>query len=224
MNILMRHAIPACLFATALTVSVAQAFTPTIEIVEPSGTQYVDGFPVDVQVVMEISLRGQPTTGNPLGNCMTNAVNSIEVEATHESGSSNVIHSVSNPSLGNLCPATYSFSWEVQQPGSYSLVITAVHGNDEGEAVETVEFITLAVEYPAPPAQANAYINANEYLKSLPGKQRGCVISMVADKHAKLAGSLEGYGPKGGPYDGDMIEQDVEVFFGVCASGNAGKR
>jgi hypothetical protein len=72
----------------------------------------------------------------------------------------------------------------------------------------------LAVEYPAPPAVANAYINSDPTYKSAPGKKRGCIISKVAEKHAKWSDDpYYGYGPKGGPYDEEAIMQDVDIYY-----------
>jgi hypothetical protein len=71
----------------------------------------------------------------------------------------------------------------------------------------------LAVEYPAPPAVANAYINSDPTYKAAPGKKRGCIISKVAEKHAKWSDDpYVGYGPKGGPYIEEAIEADVDYY------------
>lgn len=199
--------------AAAISAAPAMAFEPGISIIEPSGVYYVDGFPVNVPVTLAVDLYNPNN-----GNCISSAINGITVEASLNEVS-NEIHSTNNPNLGNVCPATYGFNWSVSQPGSYNLVVTVRHGNDEGVAIEEVEFLTLAVEYPAPPAVANAYINSNDHLRALPGRQRGCVISGVAEKHAKLAGTIDGYGPKGGPYNIDAIHMDVDAFFGTCAGG-----
>jgi X-Pro dipeptidyl-peptidase len=71
----------------------------------------------------------------------------------------------------------------------------------------------LPAEYLAPPALANAYINSlADYKKQFTGKVRGCVISLIAEQHAKY----ETYGTKGSPYNEDWIKQDVRDFSLTC--------
>lgn len=185
----------------------AYAFEPVVEITAPAdGTvQYVSSFPVSVPVEVQFSLF------NTTGNCINNAVNLLEVTATPDGGSPSVIYS-EDPNLGNTCPSTINFNWSVGAAGAYTLELTATHGNDDGTDTVSVEYIlqTVSVEYPAPPAIANAYINANPDLKKLQAKRRGCIISQIAQKH----GQLEYYGPKPGPYDEGLIESDVNSLLG----------
>jgi hypothetical protein len=68
----------------------------------------------------------------------------------------------------------------------------------------------LSVEYPAPPAIANAYINSTSTLKNLFGKKRGCIINEIAQRH----GQQEAYGAKPGPYNEALVQSDV-LFFGA---------
>lgn len=70
----------------------------------------------------------------------------------------------------------------------------------------------LSAEYPAPPAVANAYINAGAGGLQLTGKQRGCVISKIAEQHGKF----QYYGAKDGPYDTPLIHSAVGNFATVC--------
>jgi hypothetical protein len=198
---------------SAFCAAPALAFEPSVEVMEPKGVQYVNSFPATVPVTLGLSLY------NRNGNCITDAINRVIVSASDAEGVESTIHTALDPVLQQTCPAPYSFDWVVTQPGSYNMVVTAKHGNDEVDVEEVVEFVMLAVEFPAPPSVANGIINADSSLKSLPGKQRGCVISSIADKHAKLAGTDEGYGPKGGPYDLAAIEQDVYTLFNTCTSG-----
>lgn len=186
----------------------AHAFTPGVEIVAPTGTQYVDQFPSAVNVTLNLSVY------NPSGGCVTNGIKALTVAAQHtDDPDSTLIHtSASNPinNASQLCPAPYSFVWNVPKPGSYSLVVTATHGNDDGTENAVVEFLALAVEHPAPPAVANTYINATPIYKSTSGKKRGCVISKIAENHAKESK----YGDKGGPYDLSSIKADVDELYG----------
>ncbi|MDT4840645.1 hypothetical protein FQZ97_744730 [compost metagenome] len=197
---------------TALLATSTHAFEPTIQIVEPNGTQYVAGFPALVNVGLTMSMY------NPRGNCMTNAINTLSVDAQHSDDSEpTTIHtSLQNPVNNDpvICPAPYNFQWSVPKPGSYNLVVTAAHGNDDGTTSTVVEFLMLAVEYPAPPAVANAYINGTPDYKSASGKKRGCVISKIAENHAKDSK----YGPKGGPYNEPAITADVNDYYsnGTC--------
>ena len=72
----------------------------------------------------------------------------------------------------------------------------------------------VSVEYPAPPAVANAYLNATYTKQQLNAKRRGCIVSQIADNHAKDSK----YGPKGGPHNTDEIEDDAEYYFLNCPS------
>ena len=91
----------------------------------------------------------------------------------------------------------------------------------------------------APPALANQYLNGTlrqnacptqenpdpgsvipspvTGKKSISSRIRGCVIQQVAEKHAKLSDNLGGYyGPKGGPYDTNLVKADVLAFLPGC--------
>jgi hypothetical protein len=91
-------------------------------------------------------------------------------------------------------------------------VITASvkHQSETGAVTETVTFSIVAVEYPAPPAIANAYIN-QLYGGRGAARVRGCVINQIAANH--VAGR---YGPKGGPYDNALVQSDVRYFWPLC--------
>lgn len=198
-------------FLSAFSIPCAFAFTPTVEITEPSGIHYVAGFPANVNVTLSLSVFN--TSNN---NCITNGIKSITVNAQRGDDPATTIHTSSSDPINNstqLCPAPYGFNWSVAAPGSYTLLVTVKHGNDTGVDTETVEFLMLTVEYPAPPAVANAYINSVPLYKSASGKKRGCIISKIAEKHAKLAGEQGGYGAKGGPYDEPAIRQDVDLYY-----------
>jgi hypothetical protein len=106
--------------------------------------------------------------------------------------------------------ATFGIPWTVPAPGTHTITVSIKHQNDIGEDEETVTFSLIAVEYPAPPAIANAYINRT-FPKSA-AKVRGCVISQIAEKHAHDSA----YGPKGGPYDSALVEADVLSFWAPC--------
>lgn len=186
----------------------AHAFDPSIEIVEPKGTQFVNQFPYTINVKLNL------TVTNSAGNCVTNGIKSLTIDAQHtDDPDPTLIHTSTNDPIDNdsqLCPAPYSFTWNVAKPGSYSLVVTAYHGKDDGTESAVVQFLALDVEHPAPPAVANAYINETPAYKSASGKKRGCVISKIAENHAKESK----YGNKGGPYLQAGIVADVDELYG----------
>ncbi len=204
--------------ATALLASgPALATPPTITILQPTGTVYLASFPAVVPVSFTVghdevkdlnvlkvevdgsSIIGVPEVGNPFkgpGNISSCA------NITGHPG-------FTSCSLGGVVQATVGLNWGVAAPGSYSLLVSAKHQGATGSDEEIVQFVTLTAEYPAPPAVANAYMNLSKPTKA---KVRGCVISAIAELHAK--DSL--YGPKGGPYDTAMIREDVDEFRTLC--------
>lgn len=105
-------------------------------------------------------------------------------------------------------------------PGSYVFVVSTGHtaginefeGDDE--ATEHVQLQPVSVEYPAPPAVANAFLNATYTKQQLSAKRRGCIVSQIAENHAKDSK----YGPKGGPYETGDIHTDAERYFLNCPS------
>ena len=211
-----RHVLLGSAIAAALSMPYAFAHAPSVEIASPSGTQYVQGFPALVPVTLQLS-HLNPNNGN----CQVDAISSLKITAQHaDENAPSVIHENADPTLTAdpalpFCTATYVFDWSVPQPGSYTLLLTTKHGNTEATDIEeNIEFFMLAVEYPAPPAVANAYINSMPLYKAASGKKRGCIISKVAEKHAKWSDDeFYGYGPKGGPYDEDAIEYDVDLYY-----------
>lgn len=202
--------------AAALSMPYAFAHAPSVEIASPSGTQYVQGFPALVPVTLQLS-HIHPNNGN----CQVDAISSLKITAQHaDENAPSVIHENADPTLTAdpalpFCTATYIFDWNVTLPGSYTLLLTTKHGNAEAtDSEENIEFFMLAVEYPAPPAVANAYINSVPHYKSAPGKKRGCIISKIAETHAKLSDDqYYGYGPKGGPYNEEAIKQEVDNYY-----------
>jgi hypothetical protein len=184
------------------------AHSPVLEVAGPTGIVEVAGFPTNVTVTLNLSL---VNTTN--GNCQSNAIQDLAVTAQHSSDlEPTTIHTNAEP-LDNdpqICPAAYSFGWTVPAAGEYTLVISARHGNEDGTVSEEVEFHLVAVEYPAPPAIAHAYINSTPALKSLNGKKRGCIISEIA----KLHGQQEAFGAKPGPYDEALIRVTVDSHAG----------
>jgi hypothetical protein len=107
---------------------------------------------------------------------------------------------------------TITVPWAVNAIGTYTITVVAKYRNAEGSDSEQVTVANSTAEYPAPPAVANAYINSSTWRTYLTGKQRGCVISKIAEQHGKNSA----YGPKGGPYDANAIQQAIGSFAGSC--------
>lgn len=213
-NRLRACALSALVLATALAALPAVANEPLIELVSPapSTTVFVPGFPATVPVSFTI-------THDPLDR--VNVLKVVSAGTTVPSDASGNPFSSSGcaaqvTSLGYTgCAvtgtvATLGFAWGIPAPGQYTLQISAKHMNALGEEEEVVSFQLISVEYPAPPAVANKYINT--YYRTLKSGVRGCIISAIAELHAHDSA----YGPKGGPYDEAAIRQDVEDFKPDC--------
>ncbi|WP_142995570.1 hypothetical protein [Zobellella denitrificans] len=207
------------LLATTFISFSALPFESEVEIVSPKGIVY-SNFPDNINVKLEISLL------NPNNNnCMTSAISEIKVEAKHENQQDfSIIHSNSTPALDNNCPDSYNFDWYVTEIGDYQLIVSTKHGNDYGYDEETVTFGMISAEYPAPPSVANGIINNDEFYKTIPGKIRGCIISKIAGVHASAKDDDYHYGPKGGPYDEDLIASDINAFYSDCLSSTQSKK
>ena len=83
-------------FLSALSIPCAFAFTPTVEITEPSGIHYVAGFPASVNVTLSLSVFN--TSNN---NCITNGIKSITVNAQHGDDPATTIHTSSSDPINN---------------------------------------------------------------------------------------------------------------------------
>jgi hypothetical protein len=106
-------------------------------------------------------------------------------------------------------------------PAYFSLELKGSRGgpggvqNYECEQDFKVEVDFIQVEYIAPPAIANRYIREQEI--KLNGRQRGCIISHIADQHAKQ-NAYSPDGNRGGPFRADWVEQDVNTLrTGACS-------
>lgn len=217
---ILRSTLTGFALATTLAAPIAQAHAPDVTIVEPSGTHTVNGFPTPVTVKLKLS----HINPNNASNCQLDSIQNLTVSARHADDDDHVvILPPVDPALSDdptlpFCTAYYSFTWQVPKAGSYDLLVSTRHGGcpdcSASDTETDIEFFMLSVEYPAPPAVANAYINSTPHYKSAPGKKRGCIISKIAEKHAKMSDDLFfGYGPKGGPYDEDTIMLDVDNYY-----------
>jgi hypothetical protein len=109
--------------------------------------------------------------------------------------------------------ASAAVNWQIPAPGTYAILVKVAHGANTGTDTDEVSYALelVNVEYPAPPAVANAYIN--QTYSRLSGGIRGCIISQIANEHAMN----EKYGPKGGPYNDALIQSDVVAFKSSCS-------
>jgi len=121
----------------------------------------------------------------------------------------------------NVNQAVISYAASFTEIRAYPIEVNADKGGTTGDVCETASFSVImefvAVEFKAPPAIANEYIKNDPNLSTLSGKRHGCVISKIAQNHAKNSK----YGPKGGDgvlypgtgYDVGAITNDVYDYF-----------
>jgi hypothetical protein len=190
-----------------------KADTPTIDITSPTaggGTIFVPSFPYNTSIsfninhnelkelnVLKVLVNGVSIVGADIGDPF-NTSNGCKVP--------NLTTVASACSTNSLDQASVTVPWTVPGPGNYTITVSVKHQGTTGDDEETVAVALLAVEYPAPPAVANAYIKST-YAKLTAGR-RGCVISAIAIEH----GQNERYGPKGGPYNESLIRSDVDTL------------
>ena len=204
------------------------ATAPTVTITSPTSGQTIYGtFPYTLPLTFDIT-HGDQGDLNSVKDLTITAQKAGDANPTTIFGPANVF--AGNNACASPLPAgvvscsvngdgttgTITVNWQVPSAGTYTFVVSAKHGNADGS--DTIEVVfdlrTVSVEYPAPPAIANAYING------LPAAQRklftagvrGCVISQIAELHGKF----EYYGAKPGPYDVAKVQQDVRSFSLQC--------
>jgi hypothetical protein len=106
--------------------------------------------------------------------------------------------------------ANVSVPWTIMGVGNYTVTVSVRHSPNTEEVEEEVSVVLAAVEYPAPPAIANAFINRDATNKGLYGKKRGCIIAQIAHEHGKN----QKYNAPPGPYNDTLVELDVVHFSG----------
>jgi hypothetical protein len=197
----------------------AVADMPVVNITGPTGTIYVSSFPYATNIAFNLThsqlkdlhvlnvyvdgtsiLPGGTDVGDPF-------------DTSNNCKSPNLTTISTNCSTNGADQASVSVPWSVPAPGTYSLTVKVKHQSLVGQDDEEVSFLLaiVAVEYPAPPAVANSFINTTFGAKT-GAKVRGCVISKIADNQAKS----EMYGPRGGPYNIPLIQSDVLAYWGPC--------
>lgn len=210
----------------AASVCAAGGVPPTINITGPTGTVVVSSFPFSTNITMQIS---HPDGLDKLQvfDVQTSQISPISTPyalVTHIGNPFDQNGACSNqmiPSnqisgcLVNAGVATVSVMWQVPGPGTYSVQVTLKYEGAEGSDTQEATFILLlAVEYPAPPAIANAYINSTPSLKKAAPTVRGCVINQIA----QLEAQTQKYNPHPGPYNIPLVQSDVLAFWPACSS------
>ena len=213
----------------ALTAATLFAATPpTVTITSPTtGTTFYGTFPYTLPLTFEIehgdqgdlnSVKDLTITAQKAGDANpTTILGPVKPFAGNNTCADPLPAGIAECSVnGDGTIGTLKVNWQVPSAGTYTFVVSAKHGGEsDSDTIEVIfDLQTVAVEYPAPPAIANAYIN------SLPAAQRklftagirGCVISQIAENHGKY----ETYGAKPGPYDTGKIQQDVRAFSQQC--------
>ncbi len=200
--------------SAALAVLCAHAaLPPTVEIISPTGTVYTSSWPANVPISTRVRMQEGELASLTQFNVLVNNV-SITGGNLNPFTQSNTC-ALALPitcTTASATEGTVNVPYSVATPGSYTITATARYRNADGTDAETVSFLELLVEYPAPPAVANAYLNTPAMKLLMGAKQRGCVISKIAEQHAKWSS----YGPKGGPYNEAMIQNDASNFLSQC--------
>jgi hypothetical protein len=210
-------ALAACASLSAFGQGNPPPLPPLLSVTSPTGTVFVPSFPATVPVSIGVTMQelalanltqfdvssndtslvpgGQFNPFNQQNACSVPAPLTCQTSAT-------------NPTT----QATITIPIVINAPGNFPLTVTTKLQRTTGELNDAVNVLLLAVEFPAPPAVANEYINTSGLKSLLNAKQRGCVISWIAQKHAQESA----YGPKGGPYDVTKIQQDVTYQMPYC--------
>lgn len=206
----------------------ATAHEPDIELLTfngiggPNPTIFVGSFPTTISVamsvvheetrhlnVLDLQVDGVSVLNNgaPIGNPFQGPGNTNACPTTLPVG-------MTSCNVTGTSNAAATLSLPLEESGQYSITLSVKHRSDSDEDSETISVALLNVEYPAPPAVANAYINSqpSAIRKLFSSKVRGCVISMIAENHAKDSR----YGPKGGPYDENLIKADTSFYSTSC--------
>jgi len=205
--------------------ALAAGLPPAVNITGPTGTVIVSSFPFSTNIALQISHE------DGLDNLQVFDVETSQVSPvltpyaslTHIGNPFDQTGACSNQMIPanqisacsvNNGVASVAVMWQVPAAGTYSVKVTLKYRGGEGFDIEPVTFtLLLAVEYPAPPAIANAYINGNPTLKKSSPTIRGCVISQIAQLH----GQTQKYNPPPGPYNNALVQSDVLAFWPACS-------
>jgi hypothetical protein len=187
---------------------------PIVEITSPTtATVFSSSWPVSVPITTRITMQEGEIGRVTQFNIKVNNAVVLDNTNPYKQGD-NTCNLSALYSCTSVSPVagTITAPFSVSAPGVYTIVASARYQNDIGSDAETLTYMELAVEYPAPPAVANAFLNSPLMKPLMTAGQRGCVISKIAENHAKLSA----YGPKGGPYNQTSIQNDASNFLSQC--------
>ncbi len=213
-----------CLSMAAAGFAQATNIPPTINITGPTGTVFVSSFPFGTNITMQISHPAglanlqvfdvevaQVTPVSTPFTLLTHIGNPFDVNGAC-SNQMTPVNQISACSV-NTGVGSVSVMWQVPAAGTYSVQVTLKYKGADGIDLVSATFeLLLSVEYPAPPAIANSFINANPTLKKAASTIRGCVVSQIA----QLEGQTQKYNPPPGPYNVPLVQSDVTAFWPGC--------
>ena len=233
------HRLRVGMIATIVGLSLpAYANAPTVTILSPVTGNTIFAVPADFPIIVPVSFRVthvDPGNNPPATAKDMRDVSQVKVSISQTAPSSVAYADIAvldhpwkngssvgcnpaNPAAVTSCGVTgttqgdATVSWSANGFGTYSVKVTAKHASDVGQDEETGIVIAeevVNVEWPAPPANANAYINAN--YKKLAATQRGCIIRKITERdHLRL------YNERPWPYNNIAIQTDVELFRASC--------
>ena len=209
------HRLRVGMIATIVGLSLpAYANAPTVTILSPVTGNTIFAVPADFPIIVPVSFR--VTHVDPGNNPPATAKDMRDVSQVKVSISQTAPSSVAYADIAVLDHPWKNGSSVGCNPANPAAVtscgVTAKHASDVGQDEETGIVIAeevVNVEWPAPPAIANAYINAN--YKKLAATQRGCIIRKITERdHLRL------YNERPGPYNNIAIQTDVELFRANC--------
>jgi hypothetical protein len=204
----------------------AIANSPEVNITSPlsgGGVIYAASFPYVVPITFTVShdnlnatkdldvlVDGQSILSSVIGNAYQNGACTAEAALKLNACSANA----------NNIDAGGTKNWSVPQAGTYLIQVRIAHGGSVGSDEESVEAleIPVEVEYTAPPALANAFLNsgnASVSKKQLTAGLRGCVIKLIAAEHSKNINSW-GWGLKPGPYNVNAVQTAANAYIAQC--------
>jgi hypothetical protein len=217
------HAVLACAAIALCVTARASAHAPQISITSPAdgSTIFVGAFPYTGSLTLSV-VHSELKQLNQLNAAMDGNALFAQVGSpfTNANGCHDALVAVStNCSTNGSDQATVVVPFTVTGPGTHAFSASVKHPPSETEAeeVEVTFAITLSVEYVAPPAVANSMINSDPARKkAASAKVRGCVISAIAERHAKENYYAMDQSKRGGPYDHALIENDLNYFWYQC--------
>lgn len=204
--------------ALAVVSGVAWAGAPDVQITAPAGTVYLT-IPGTTNITVTVTHSDTGAGVDPVQNFDVRVGTSSLIGGPIADPFTQTACNAGMPAVCSVSgdTATVTIPWNISAPGEYAIAASARHGGcatcaDADEEAVTVVALVSA-EFPAPPAVANDYLK-QMYGKAIKSGVRGCIISQIANLHAKESK----YGPKGGPYDEVGIRSDAETLLvGACA-------